>query len=147
MQLARSRPRKVVRTLFKFVHESITAHACTFLCLQRRCSASGFYVSSCVSSTTHALWYSRERASSHIRTQIRQSETTLLQYIMCHSPVRKLYSTVSKSTTIPGRKIRFLMFIWHSRSVCTVYVIALMTYRVCSNRVRRVMQIHMLACR
>ncbi len=34
---------------------------------------------------------------------------TLLQYIMCHSPLRKLYSTVSKSTTIPGRKIRLLM--------------------------------------
>ncbi len=25
-----------------------------------------------------------------------------LGYILCHSPVRKLYSTVSKSTTIPG---------------------------------------------
>ncbi len=33
---------------------------------------------------------------------------------MCHSPVRKLYSTVSKSTTIPGRKIGLLMFACHS---------------------------------
>ncbi len=38
---------------------------------------------------------------------------------MCHSPVRELYSTVSKSTTIPGRKIGLLMFVCHSRSVCT----------------------------
>ncbi len=38
---------------------------------------------------------------------------------MCHSPVRKLYSTVSKSTTIPGRKIGLLMFVCHSRSVYT----------------------------
>ncbi len=37
---------------------------------------------------------------------------------MCHSPVRKLYTTVSKSTTIPGRKIGLLMFVCHSRSVC-----------------------------
>ncbi len=42
-----------------------------------------------------------------------------LGYIMCHSPVRKLYSTVSKSTTIPGRKIRLLMFVCHSCSVCS----------------------------
>ncbi len=40
-----------------------------------------------------------------------------LDYIMCHSAVRKLYSTVSKSTTIPGRKIGLLMFVCHSRSV------------------------------
>ncbi len=37
---------------------------------------------------------------------------------MCHSPVRNLYSTVSKSTTIPGRKIGLLMFACHSCSVC-----------------------------
>ncbi len=37
---------------------------------------------------------------------------------MCHSLVRKLYSTVSKSSTIPGRKIGFLKFACHSRSVC-----------------------------
>jgi hypothetical protein len=41
-----------------------------------------------------------------------------LGYIMCHSPVRKLYSTVSESTTLPGRKIGLLMFACHSRSVC-----------------------------
>ncbi len=41
-----------------------------------------------------------------------------LGYIMCHSPVRNLYSTVSKSTTIPGRKIGLLMFACHSCSVC-----------------------------
>ncbi len=33
-----------------------------------------------------------------------------LGYIMCHSPVRKRYSIVSKSNTIPGRKIGLLMF-------------------------------------
>ncbi len=33
------------------------------------------------------------------------------------SPLRKLYSTVSKSTTIPGRKNGLLMFVYHSRSV------------------------------
>ncbi len=43
---------------------------------------------------------------------------TALGYNMCHSLVRKLYSTVSKSTTIPGRKIGLLMFVFHSRSVC-----------------------------
>ncbi len=43
----------------------------------------------------------------------------LLDYIMCHSPVRKLYSTVSKSAKIPGRKIGLLMFACHSCSVCT----------------------------
>ncbi len=70
-----------------------------------------------------------------------------LGYIMCHSPVRKLYSTVSKSTTIPGRKIGLLMFVCHSRSVCTACVNALMTYPVCADRVRRGMQIHTLTGR
>ncbi len=60
-----------------------------------------------------------------------------LGYIMCHSPVRELYNTVSKSTTIPERKIGLLMFDCHSRSVCTAYVNALKMYRVCVNRVRR----------
>ncbi len=41
-----------------------------------------------------------------------------LGYNMCHSLVRKLYSTVSKSTTIPGRKIGLLIFASHSCSVC-----------------------------
>ncbi len=68
-----------------------------------------------------------------------------LGYNMCHSPVRKLYSTLSKSATIPGRKIGLLMFACHSCSVCTAGVNALMmTYRVCANRVRRGMQIHTL---
>ncbi len=59
-----------------------------------------------------------------------------LGYIMCHSPVRKLYSTVSKSTTIPGRKIGLLMFACHSSCVCTACVNARMTYPVCANTVR-----------
>ncbi len=70
-----------------------------------------------------------------------------LGYIMCYSPVRKLYSTVSKSTTIPGGKIGLLMFACHSSSVCTACVNALMTYPVCTNRVRRGMQIHTLTGR
>ncbi len=65
---------------------------------------------------------------------------TALGYIMCKGHkgplVRKFYSTVSESTTIPGRKIRLLMFVCHSRSVCTVCMKALMTYPVCANRMR-----------
>ncbi len=53
-----------------------------------------------------------------------------LGYNMCHSPVRKLHCTVSKRTTIPGRKIGLLMFACHSCSVCTVCVNALMTVTV-----------------
>ncbi len=45
-----------------------------------------------------------------------------LGYIMCHSPVRKLYSTVTLSTTITGRKIGLLMFACHSCSVCTACI-------------------------
>ncbi len=66
-----------------------------------------------------------------------------LGYIMHHSLVRKRYSTVRKSTTIPGR-IGLLMFACYSRSVCTACVNSLMTYHVCANRVRRCMQIHTL---
>ncbi len=53
-------------------------------------------------------------------------ETTC--YIMYHSLVRKRYNTVSKCTTIPGRNTGFLMLVYHSRSVCTTCMNALMTY-------------------
>ncbi len=78
---------------------------------------------------------------------VRGLELEPLGYIMCHSPVRKHYSTVSKSTTIPGRKIGLLMFACHSCSICTACVNALMMDRVCANRVRRGMQIHTLTGR
>ncbi len=83
--------------------------------------------------TVHTLFYRAGGVVGGVRTRIGNCWATL-----CHS----LYSTVTKSTTIPGSKIGLLMFACHSRSVCSACVNALMTYPVCANRVRRGMQIH-----
>ncbi len=62
----------------------------------------------------HRLEYQRQHYVGVVRTGVGNHWAT-----SCHSPLKKMYSTVNKSTTVQGRKIGLLMFICHSRSVCT----------------------------
>ncbi len=87
-------------------------------------------------SQSHAPW-------RHVHTQIRWPETTLLQYIMCYSLVKKLHSTISKKYYNTRKEDQVV-------DVCLPFLLCLRSERERADDVsclRRGMQNHMLTGR